>query len=172
MARVPYIEESEHPELAAEIAEVRKHRHGRLSHLYRTLLNSPPVATGWLTMLTSIRWRTKLPGAYRELAILRVALINDAPYEYKAHIPHALAEGITQQQIDALENWESASVFDENQRAVLAYTDTMTRNVKVPNDVFAGVRRMLDDQEIVELTATIGAYNLVSRFLVALEVGS
>jgi alkylhydroperoxidase family enzyme len=36
--------------------------------------------------------------------------------------------------------------------------------------VFAAVRRSFDDREIVELTATVGAYNLVSRFLEALKI--
>jgi alkylhydroperoxidase family enzyme len=48
----------------------------------------------------------------------------------------------------------------------------MTREVEVPDSVFAGVRAILDDRELMELTATIAAYNLVSRFLIALRVGS
>jgi alkylhydroperoxidase family enzyme len=46
----------------------------------------------------------------------------------------------------------------------------MTRDVHVPDDVFAPVRQHFDDREITELTATIAAYNLVSRFLEALHV--
>jgi len=60
----------------------------------------------------------------------------------------------------------------EKQVAVLHYTDAMTKNVKVPDEVFAELKKNTSsDKEIVELTATIGAYNLVSRFLVALDVG-
>ena len=40
------------------------------------------------------------------------------------------------------------------------------------DDVFDGLRRNgFSDREIVELTVTIAAYNCVSRFLVALNVG-
>ena len=46
----------------------------------------------------------------------------------------------------------------------------MTRSIRVPDNVFAAVRRHFDDREIVELTATVGAYNLVSRFLEALHI--
>jgi alkylhydroperoxidase family enzyme len=53
---------------------------------------------------------------------------------------------------------------------VLAYTDCMTRGISVPDAVFAEVRRCFDDREIVELTATIAGYNLVSRFLVAMQL--
>jgi alkylhydroperoxidase family enzyme len=61
-------------------------------------------------------------------------------------------------------------MFDEMQRAVLEYTETMTREIRVPDNVFEKVRKCFDDQEIVELTVTIAAYNLVSRFLEALQI--
>ena len=56
------------------------------------------------------------------------------------------------------------------QRAVLAYTDSMTRDIHVPDAVFDPLRDYFSKREIVELTATIGGYNLVSRFLEALAV--
>lgn len=55
---------------------------------------------------------------------------------------------------------------------MLAYTDAMTRDVYVPDVVFSELRRHFDDRGIVELTATIGTYNLVSRFLVALGISA
>jgi len=47
----------------------------------------------------------------------------------------------------------------------------MTLDVHVPEDVFAALRRWFGEREVVEITATVGAYNCVSRFLVALDVG-
>jgi AhpD family alkylhydroperoxidase len=172
MARLPCIEEKDRPEHAQLIADIRAQRGGRLSHLYATLLNSPPVAAGWLHLLTAVRQQTKLPGNYRELVILQVAVLNGAHYEYKSHVPHALKEGITQQQIDALADWRNSAAFDERMRAVLAYGEAMTRDIEVPDPVFAAVHAFLDDQETTELTAVIAAYNLVSRFLIALKVGT
>ena len=51
------------------------------------------------------------------------------------------------------------------------YTDWMTRNIQVPQHVFDAVREVLNEQEVVEVTTTIACYNMVSRFLVALDVG-
>jgi alkylhydroperoxidase family enzyme len=171
MARVSPIDETTHPEVAALAADIRKLRSGNLSHLYGTLLNSPPVAAGWLKLLTAVRWETKLAGNYRELVILLIAVINGADYEYDSHIPHALKEGVTQRQVDALRTWRESDAFDAKTRAVLAYTEAMTRDVHVADDVFAAIREHFDTRGIVELTALIASYNLVSRFLVALKVG-
>ena len=170
MTRVPLIDEKTHPELAQLIATIKSERGGKLLHLYQALLNSPPVAEGWLKLFTAIRQKTSLGGRYRELAILRVALLNAADYEYRAHLPFALKEGVSQEQIDAIPGWQLSERFDKRERAVLAYTDAMTRGIRVPDAIFAGVRQHFDDRETVELTATIAGYNLVSRFLVAMQL--
>jgi alkylhydroperoxidase family enzyme len=60
--------------------------------------------------------------------------------------------------------------LDEDDRAVVAYADAMTREIRVPDDVFARIREALAEREVVELTATIAAYNCVSRFLEALRI--
>jgi alkylhydroperoxidase family enzyme len=46
----------------------------------------------------------------------------------------------------------------------------MTREIHVPEPVFDALRAHFNNREIVELTATVGGYNLVSRFLEALAV--
>lgn len=169
MARVAY------PDLTSNergpLAERIKHeRGGKLLNLYKMLLHSPPLAEGWLTFLTSVRQRATLPGRFRELVILRVAVLNGAEYEFAAHVPFALREGFTQQALEELHADRVPEEFDEADRAVLAYTDSMTRDIHVPDDVFAAVRRHFAEREIVELTGTIAAYNCVSRFLEALRI--
>lgn len=61
--------------------------------------------------------------------------------------------------------------LDERQWAVIAYTDAMTSDIKVPDAVFTELKKWFNEREIVEVTATVAAYNCVSRFLVALDVG-
>ncbi|MFZ4649872.1 MAG: carboxymuconolactone decarboxylase family protein [Rubrivivax sp.] len=168
MARIPYPDDS-NPEVAQLRAQIVAER-GKLHNLYRMLLNSPPVAQGWLNFLTAIRQKCRIPGRLRELAILRIAVINQADYEFVSHVPFALKEGLTQAQIDAVARWEASSLYSEQERAVLAYTDSMTRDVHVPDETFEPIRRLFDAREVTELTATIAAYNLVSRFLEALQV--
>ncbi|CAM4421255.1 carboxymuconolactone decarboxylase family protein [Bordetella tumbae] len=171
MARLSYADLS-HPEAKPLVDRIVAER-GSVLHLYQMLLHSPAVAGGWLNYLTSIRQLSTLPGDLRELVIMRVAAINGAPYEADQHAPIALREGISQAQLDALEQWESSDLFSEKERAVLAYTDTMTRNVQVPQPVFDAARQAVgSDKLMVELTATVAAYNMVSRFLEALQVHS
>lgn len=46
----------------------------------------------------------------------------------------------------------------------------MTLACEVPQEVFEKLRAVFSEREVVEITATVGAYNCVSRFLVALDV--
>ena len=167
MARISYPDPN-NPAIAPLVGRIKAER-GKIFNLYGMLLHSPPVAEGWLAFLTAIRQKCILSGRIRELVIMRIAVINGAEYEFRAHTPFALEEGFSQLQIDALRDG-SLELFDDRERAVLAYSESMTREVHVPDAVFEAVRIHFNERELVELTATIGAYNLVSRFLEALQV--
>ena len=173
MARVEYAVAADgsggDPSLAALLDRVVAER-GSLLNLYRMLLNSPPIAGGWLEIANAVRYRASLDGHSRELAICRVGQLNGATYEWEHHVPIARREGISEAQIEALAQWSSSELFDPRERAVLAYADAMTREVAVLDDVFEAVRGQFDRRELVELTITIAFYNMVSRVLVALGV--
>lgn len=170
MARIPYadVNNDETRGLVERIVAER----GEVLHLYRMLLHSPPIAEGWLNFLTAIRQKSSLNPALRELVIIRIAQLNDAVYEAEQHIPIALKEGCSQAQIDALEVWQTAACFSSVEKAVLALTDEMTLKVHAPSALIDKLTDHFTHREIVELTATIGAYNMVSRFLEALAIHS
>ena len=79
-------------------------------------------------------------------------------------------DGMTLAECDALADWRATSLFSESEHAALAFTDAMTRDIRVPDDVFADLRRHFDERQIVELAVVIGAYNMHTRVQEALEV--
>ena len=52
----------------------------------------------------------------------------------------------------------------------IRYALTMTRDVRIPQSLFDLLQQRFSTPELVELTAAIATYNMVARFLVALEV--
>lgn len=170
--RIAPIAPGSRPELAAQEAQIQAER-GRISPLYQVLLNSPPIAHGWEQMLSAVRNRNSIPASLRELVILRVAVLNRAPYEFDAHVPHALKAGVSQAQIDALRSvpLAEAGVWSPAERVALRLADAMTRDIDVPDALYAEVRQHFDAQGQIDLVATVAAYNMVSRFLVALHIG-
>jgi len=171
MARVPLIEESAHPEIAETIAKIKGARGGRLINIYRLMLHSPALANAWFELNQAVRYGTEVNGQSRELSVIRVALLNDVEYVQRAHGPaYALKEGLTPDQVEALADWQDSKLFNAQQRALLAYTDAMTRDIEVPDDVFNDARKHFSERQMVELTMLIGAYNMLTRFIKALKV--
>ena len=168
--RIPPVTPGTRSELAAIEAAIRAER-GSIPLLYQVLLNSPPVAEGWEKMLTAVRNRSSLPASLREMVIIRVAVLNRAPYELEAHRPVALAAGVSEAKIDALRLPQPGVAFTALERAVLSLTDAMTREVQIDDVLFEPLRAHFDPRSIVDLVATIAAYNMVSRFLEALRIG-
>ncbi|HET6600187.1 MAG TPA: carboxymuconolactone decarboxylase family protein [Burkholderiaceae bacterium] len=170
MAHLPYADLT-NPAVRPLVERIVAER-GSVLHLYQMLLHSPPLAEGWLGFLTNVRQHLGLSAALRELVIVQVAHLNGAPYEAEQHAPIALREGVTRAQLDALPDWQSSAEFSPLQRAALRLTDTMTRDVHVAAELMSELRAQLDDRQVVELVGTIAAYNMVSRFLEALQIHS
>ena len=174
MPRIPYLPE-ELSEPAEVVSAIRRRRGGALSHLDRMLLYSPPYALGWNHFLGAVRGGLSLPARLRELAICGVAVLNQAEYEFDQHAPLFLQAGGSQAQLEALYDLEQAAqnarLFDVQERATLRLTFEMTRAVRVGDETFRAVQSALPDAtQVVELVGVIAAYNMVSRFLVALEI--
>ena len=171
MARVALVEEKDHPELAELIAHLKASRGGRLINLYRVLLHSPTIASAWLDFNSAVRFEIALDAGVREIAILRVAILNGAEYQVRIHGPaYALKAGLTAQQVAALVDWRSPDLFTPLQRAVLAYTDAMTQSIDVPDTTYNELGRYFNTRQIVELTVLIGAYNMHTRVSRALRL--
>lgn len=174
--RLPYIPDDpqmDTPESQAIVSRIKARRGGSLLALDKTLLHSPPVADGWNAFLKAIRTQTSLDPSLRELAITRVAALNRAWYEWEHHVPILREAGVLgEEMIERIKEreWDGEGL-DERHLAVLRYTDAMTKDVIVREGVFQLLRKQFSDREIVEITSTVAAYNTVSRFLVALDVG-
>ncbi|KAG8624397.1 hypothetical protein KVT40_007464 [Elsinoe batatas] len=167
-----------------------------LQKLDLALLHSPPVASGWNAFLGAIRSQSILPQAsIQEVAICRIAVLNRAAYEWDAHSILAVkgedavgAEGMRaileggefvgeeaggrlREVKERLGKEGREGGLSARQWAVVAFADQSTREVQVDDEVWALVKEEFSDREMVELTATVAAYNCVSRFLAALDVG-
>lgn len=167
--RVPLVTPGTRPELTEIEGRILAER-GRVSLLYQVLLNSGPIASGWERMLTAVRNQTSIPADLRELIILRVAVLNQASFEFDAHIPHAQKAGVTAEKIEATRVLRLADIFSPMERLVLELADAMTRDITVPEALMDCVQGHFDARGTVELVATVAAYNMVSRLLVALNV--
>ena len=177
MPRIPYVTDEQadaNPQNAPLVAAIRARRGGTLLNLDRQLLHSPPFAQGWNSLLGAVRTQLGVDPRLRELAMCVVAIINGAEYEFIHHAPPFLAAGGTEAQVEAVHRMETETIdpalFDDVGNATIALARQMTELVAVDDATFARLRELLSDAEVVELVGVVAAYNMVSRFLVALGI--
>jgi AhpD family alkylhydroperoxidase len=171
---LPYLTDGQlkPPDLVDAIRSRRKD--GKLLNLDRILLQSPNFARGWNTMFGTIRGQLSLDPKLRELVTMAIAVLNASDYQWAAHEGEFLAAGGTKDQLAALRGIASPgfdqTAFDEAERATLALTVEMTKNVTVQPGTMKRIESLLSDQHVVELIGVIAGYNMVSRFFVATGV--
>ena len=135
------------------------------------LANAETAFRPFLRFGGAVLGQLALDPALRELAILRVAQMADAEYEWVQHVPIARQLGVSDAQIDALEREElDADAFSDAERAVLAFTAAVVRGPRVEDTLFGELTRHLPAREIVELLLTIGDYLMLARVMTVLEL--
>lgn len=79
--------------------------------------------------------------------------------------------GASEAKIRAVPESATSELFDERERAALAFAAAMTiTGQKVTDDIFARARAHFGEAEIVELTAAVALENFRSKFNVALGI--
>ena len=156
------------------VAAIRERRGGDLINLDRMLLHSTPFSRGWNAFLGEVRSHLSLPLKLRELAMCGVAVLNRADYEFLHHSPILIKAGGTQAQVNALRTLGSQvmpeGLFTPLESDALELTIQMTKSIEVDRSLMKRLQDQLGNTQLVELVGVIATYNMVSRFLVALQV--
>jgi alkylhydroperoxidase family enzyme len=161
-------------EPAELVAAIRQRRGGQFINLDRMLLHSTPIAEGWNHFIGEIRNNLSLDPKLRELAMCGVAVLNGAEYEFFHHAPPFIKAGGTEAQVQALRLIGQPSfpteIFSAVENDAAALTFQMTRNIQVDGVLMKSLQSALGNTNTVELVSVVAAYNMVSRFLIALDV--
>lgn len=171
--RLPYWTAERAARDSALVAAIEARRGGRLLNLDRMLLWSGPLARSWNVFLRTLRQELSLSPKLRELAICVVARRTGSDYEFDQHAPEYRKAGATAEQVAALGDPLAAAtnpLFAAPEQDVIRFALASTVEIKIPDALFAGLATHLSPTELVELAAVVAGYNMVARFLVALEV--
>jgi|HubBroStandDraft_3_1064219.scaffolds.fasta_scaffold113204_2 AhpD family alkylhydroperoxidase len=116
---------------------------------------------------------TRVPWGLRALVNRRVAWWNGCEYCQDAHAAKGSKLGVSAEKIEALNDYPTSPLYDEEERVALAYADALTDSQRdVDDEMFASLQRYFDDDTIAELTMIIAWQNASSRFNHALRIPS
>lgn len=103
-----------------------------------------------------------------DLIKLRASQINGCAYCVDMHSKEARAHGAGQQWVDLVSVWEESPLFTDRERAVLAWTESLTRlaDTRAPDGDFEPLKAFFTPEEIVKMTVAIGLINVWNRLAV------
>jgi 4-carboxymuconolactone decarboxylase len=133
-------------------------------HLY-----SPQTVEAHQAMNQYLRFKV-FDAKTREIAILTVAREMDSQFEWAAHEPEALKEGVPQQTIDIIKYRKSTQGLDETYAAIIEFGRQIFRDHKVTSAAFARVKAVLPPNKLVELVLLMGNYAGTAALLCAFDM--
>ena len=105
-----------------------------------------------------------------DLVYLRISQINNCAYCLDMHTRDLLKKGQKIEKLALVQAWaEAGNLFDERERAALAWAETVTRVAEtgVPDDAFQAARAVFEEKELVDLTMAIGLMNVYNRMAIS-----
>jgi alkylhydroperoxidase family enzyme len=157
ISRLPPLPQPLDPILQEMFAK-RRAQGGDIINLQIATGHAPQFARAASTMAFTIRFDAQTPRRLRELIIMRTAQIVGSAYEINQHIPLMKMCGFSEAQIAALPHWQASNLFDDKERATLAYVEQMAHGGDVDDPTFASLQKLFTPREIVEITYTVGSY--------------
>jgi alkylhydroperoxidase family enzyme len=169
VSRLPPLPQPLDP-IMQEMQKQRRAMGAELINLQLTNGHAPKFSRASAGMAFTIRFDAVTPRRLLELVILRTAEIVGSDYEINQHRPLMKLCGYSDAQIAAIPSWRASSLFDDKQRAVLAYVEQVAHGGNVDDATFAALAQHFSPQEIVEITYTVGSYYSTGLVTKALRI--
>jgi alkylhydroperoxidase family enzyme len=171
MPAVTPVETPDTDELRAFYERIERTSRGLgVLNVFKVMAHTPDLMQAWWGMMAVAFTRLQLAPRLRELAIMRLFQLTRCPYGYAHHVRIGREAGITDGEMADLARYEQSERFSPLEKAVLAYTEAVTRLDGSAPRLAAGLRAHLSERELVELTFCIANWNLMAHLLLPLEV--
>ena len=158
-SRVPLISDQPTDPDVQKSFQATVSRGGYILNLNRMIANAPKLMAPAGAYARALRYAADdIPRNYRELMIVRTLEVEGGDYEFALHTHMARSCGVSQAQIDALPRWRSSNLFDEKQKALLAFSDQMDSRQGVDDATYKKFSSFFTPRQIVEFTLTGGWY--------------
>ena len=130
-----------------------------------------PKAAQYLSGLSHyLRYESALSGRVREIAILVTAREMDNQFEWTAHEPNALKEGVPPEVIEIIKRRQSTEALDATDAVIIQLGRQVFGDKKVASDIFARARNIFGDRGLVELVLLMGSYASIAALLTTFDV--
>ncbi len=100
----------------------------------------------------------------RELAILRIAWLSQAPFEWGSHVKIAKRNGITAEEIARVIEGSEAAGWSKPDRAILRAMEELHFDSMIADDTWTDLEEFYNDKKLIELVILAGQYKTVAYY--------
>jgi len=146
---------------------------GTPGNWWTVMANSPDLMDALVGVMRLFRDERRVVTArQRELALTRTGFLVGSQFVYSQHCKAARAAGISDEELSLLRGgWAASDILPPADRALLAYVDEFVRGAgRVSEETFDGLREVLSDEGILELTVFVGTYGMHAAIAKALRL--
>jgi 4-carboxymuconolactone decarboxylase len=133
-------------------------------------LYSPRTAEHVRALNRYLRYEAGFSPRLREIAILTTAREMDSQFEWVAHEPEALKEGVAAAVIDVIKHRKSTAGLDETDATVIELGRQIFRDHKVTPELFAKAKALFGPNKLIELVMLMGNYAGTAALLIAVDM--
>ncbi len=172
MARIPYVQKDTATGKVKELYDTfeKQFNVSAVPNVVKALANSPGLATRVFPLANYFMTESSLNPRLRELAVLILMKRLNCEYGFSRHIEIAERVGLTRAQIDNVGSYQTSPLFTEEDKLILRYAEELTLKAQVDDQLFQQVRKLVGQQDLLELTAATAFWNMMARNLNALQV--
>jgi 4-carboxymuconolactone decarboxylase len=145
---------------------------GQVRGPFSMLLHSPKLAERMLTLVTFFRDTTIVEPKLRSIAILSAVREREATYVWAAQVGAARRNGLREEVIDLIRAKGDPGKLPADERDIVTYARQLMRTNRVDQSVFDALQKRFGTQWLVELTAAMNYYALLSGVVNAFEVAA
>jgi len=138
------------------------------NNLVRATYNNPEMHRGFASLSGRVHSASHLPDRVRELAVLRIAALLGAEFEWNSHAPRARDIGISELELQALRRGE-IDAFEPSEAAVIRFAVAVEERT-VDDVLWREVAAYYDATALLDLTMLVAFYGLASRLVLALDI--
>ncbi len=143
---------------------------GRLIGPFNPNLHSPGITPSWVQLVQAESKTTSLTKRMREVVILSVGAVWQAPYELYAHSAVARKVGVPESAIQALVAGKGSNDLLLEEQVAHRFARQLAKDFRVESNLYREAESVLGRAGLVEMVYLIGIYLLTSAMLNAFEI--
>jgi 4-carboxymuconolactone decarboxylase len=140
------------------------------TNLFTTLVRYPKLFKRWSVFANHVLFKSSLTAEDRELAILRIAWLTQADYEWGQHVLIARDAGMSDTTIASVKNGTDSEGWNAAQLALLLAVDQLHSDCEIDGACWDALLQHLSEKQILDLIFTVGNYRLLASVMRSVKV--